>query len=243
MANININGKTYQATITVCTADHLWGGRAVKAVTLEMTSAEAAQIWTDGATWSIVSADGIEISQSEYAKAGTITDHRDGRVTIKMGKYTPAELAEIAYGGVPSTQEEAQSIRPVARRLAESASDADATVVRGWYPTWGELVERGETVSAGSRLTHGQILYKARKAHTPSAAQIPGHGTESLYEVIDERHAGTADDPIPYSGMMSIDYGAYYTEDEIVYLCTRSSGQPLYHALADLIGIYVEAVS
>jgi hypothetical protein len=243
MANIKINDKKYQATVTVCTADHLWGGRAVKAVTLEMTSAEAAQIWTDGTAWSIISADGIDIPQTEYAKAGTITDHRDGRVTVKMGKYTPAELAEIAYGGVPTTREEARSIRPVARRLAESASDADATVVRGLYPTWSELVERGEPMKVGSRLTHGQILYKARKAHTPSAAQIPGLGTESLYEVIDERHAGTADDPIPYTGMMSIDYGAYYIEDEIVYLCTRSSGQPIYHALADLVGIYVEAVS
>lgn len=242
MAIVKINSKTYPATVTLCASDHLWSGRAVKSVTLEMTSAEAAQIWTDGAAWSIISADGIEIPQTEYAKAGAITDHRDGRVTVKMGRYTPAELAEIAYGGVPTTQEEAKSIRPVARRLAESASDADATVVRGWYPTWGELVERGEPVSAGSRLTHGHTLYRVIQYHTPCSAWIPGHGTESLYEVIDERHAGTADDPIPYSGMMSIDYGAYYSEAGVTYICTRTSGQPLYHALADLVGSYVEVV-
>lgn len=243
MANININGKTYQATVTVCTADHLWGGRSVKAVTLEMTSAEAAQIWTDGAAWSVISADGIEIPQSEYAKAGTITDHRDGRVTVKMGKYTPAELAEIAYGGVPTTQEEAQSIRPVARRLAESATDEDAIVVRGLYPAWSELVERGASVSAGSRLTHGRTLYRVRQDHTPCAAWIPGVGTESIYEVIDERHAGSLNDPIPYIGVMTLDHGVYYSESGVVYICTRSSGQPLYHALADLVGTYVEAVS
>jgi hypothetical protein len=242
MANIKINDKKYQATVTVCTADHLWGGRAVKAVTLEMTSAEAAQIWTDGATWSIVSADGIEIPQTEYAKAGAITDHRDGRVTIKMGKYTPSELAEIAYGGVPTSREEAQSIRPVARRLAEVATDEDAVVVRGLYPSWDELVARGASVSAGSRLAHGRTLYRVRQDHTPCSAWIPGNGTESLYEVIDERHAGTADDPIPYTGMMAIDYGAYYSEAGVTYICTRSSGQPLYHALANLVGSYVEVV-
>ena len=53
-------------------------------------------------------------------------------------------------------------------------------------------------------------------------------------------HAGTLDDPIPYDGNMELTEGLYYIQDEIVYLCTRSSGQPVYHALSALVGLYVE---
>ena len=242
MSTIKINNKTYPATVTLCASDHLWSGRAVKSVTLEMTPDAAAQVWTDGADWAIISADGVEIPQTEYAKAGTITDHRDGRVTVKMGRYTPAELAEIAYGGVPASRTEAQSIRPVARRLARGASDEEAAVVRGMYPSWAELVAAGETVASGARFIHGNTLYKVRQDHTPSAAWVPG-GTESLYEVIDERHDGSSADPIPYRSGMTLEYGMVYSDGGVKYICTRPSGQPVYHALADLVGAYVEAVS
>lgn len=41
-----------------------------------------------------------EYNNSEYTLSGDITDHRDGRVTIKMGKLTELEEAyEIILGG------------------------------------------------------------------------------------------------------------------------------------------------
>ena len=36
---------------------------------------------------------------SEYCVAGDITDHRDGTVSVKMGKPTDAELLAIIMGG------------------------------------------------------------------------------------------------------------------------------------------------
>ena len=67
-------------------------------------------------------------------------------------------------------------------------------------------------------------------------------GTESLFEVIDEAHAGTIDDPIPYSGNMALEKGKYYTQYEVIYLCTRDTINPVYADLSALVGMYVEVV-
>lgn len=121
---------------------------------------------------------------------------------------------------------------------AVERSDLDALAVKDIYPAWDSLI--GQTVNVDFKLTHDGKLYKVIQAHTTQADWIPGNGTESLYAVIDEGHAGTKDDPIPYGGNMELTEGLYYSQDGIVYLCTRSTGQPVYHALSDLVGLYVE---
>ena len=121
---------------------------------------------------------------------------------------------------------------------AVERSDLDALAVKDIYPAWDSLI--GQTVNVDFKLTHDGKLYKVIQAHTVQADWIPGVGTESLYAVIDEGHAGTLDDPISYDGNMELTEGLYYSQDGIVYLCTRSTGQPVYHALSDLVGLYVE---
>lgn len=121
---------------------------------------------------------------------------------------------------------------------AVERSDLDALAVKDIYPAWDSLI--GQTVNVDFKLTYDGKLYKVIQAHIVQADWIPGAGTESLYAVIDEGHAGTLDDPIPYDGNMELTEGLYYTQDGIVYLCTRSTGQPVYHALSDLVGLYVE---
>ena len=39
---------------------------------------------------------------------------------------------------------------------------------------------------------------------------------------------------------MELTAGLYYTQDGVKYICTRDSGNPVYHALKDLVGLYVE---
>ena len=128
----------------------------------------------------------------------------------------------------------------VAGSNAVERSDADALAVKDIYPAWESLV--GQTVNkAGFKFTYGDKLYKTIPAgHTFAAEWVPGVGTESLYTCIDDQHAGTVDDPIPYDGNLELTEGLYYIQDGVVYLCTRSSGQPVYHALSDLVGMYVE---
>ena len=42
---------------------------------------------------------------------------------------------------------------------------------------------------------------------------------------------------------MELTEGLYYTQDGVTYLCNRGTGQPVYHPLSALVGLYVEAVS
>lgn len=125
---------------------------------------------------------------------------------------------------------------------AVERSDLDALAVKDIYPAWKNLI--GQTVDkAGFKFTYGDKLYKTiPESHTFQSDWIPGNGTESLYTVIDEGHAGTLDDPIPYDGNMELSEGLYYVQNDVVYLCTRNSEQPVYHALGDLVGLYVEVV-
>lgn len=123
---------------------------------------------------------------------------------------------------------------------AVERSDLDALAVKDIYPAWDSLI--GQTVNVDFKLTHDGKLYKVIQAHTVQADWMPGVGTESLYAVIDEGHAGTLDDPIPYDGNMELFEGLHYIQNGVTYRCTRNSEQPVYHALSDLVGLYVEVV-
>lgn len=117
----------------------------------------------------------------------------------------------------------------------------DATALRmvAYYPDW----EAGTAYAAGDRLVYNGDLYKVLQAHTSQGTWLPGTGTESLYTRIDEQHDGTKYDPIPYSGNMALEAGKYYSQSGKTYLCNRDTGNPVYNALADLVGIYVTEVT
>lgn len=103
--------------------------------------------------------------------------------------------------------------------------------------------EVGKDYAIGDRFQYNGELYKVLQAHTSQADWVPGTGTESLYAKVDEIHAGTAEDPIPYNGNMELTENLYYTQDGVLYRCTRSTGTAVYNALSELVGIYVEAVT
>lgn len=103
-----IGGEQFVATISGNTHDRAWDDRETKTITAEMTYAQAASLFVDGAEWSIlfdgVDADGNpvheEYDNSDFALAGDITDHRDGTISVKMGKMTDLEeILELLYGG------------------------------------------------------------------------------------------------------------------------------------------------
>lgn len=118
MTYIKINNALYPATVSGRTADTAWDSRASKSITLDMDYATAATIFVNGARWSIVQQNEVptldengeqigtevqetEFDNSDFTLAGDITDHRDGRITVKMGKLTDLEQAyEIMLGGM-----------------------------------------------------------------------------------------------------------------------------------------------
>lgn len=123
----------------------------------------------------------------------------------------------------------------------EMLTDAQALEVKGLYRTWESYI--GKEIAANVRITYGVELWRTFKAHTVLAAYPPSIDTASLYTRIDNTHAGTIDDPIPYSGNMELLEGLYYVQDSITYLCTRNTGAPVYNSLSELVGIYVEVVT
>lgn len=131
----------------------------------------------------------------------------------------------------------------IAQQAAENInglSGSDALAVKDMYLTWEEAI--GLTVKKGFKFTYKDKLYEVIQPDglTIQEQYIPRQGTEALYAEINETNAGTYEDPIPYNNNMQLYNGKYYIQDEIIYKCTRDSGQPLYNALKDLVGIYVE---
>lgn len=115
--------------------------------------------------------------------------------------------------------------------------DQKALRFKAMYPVWKADIR----VEEFQRYQYGDKLYKVKegKGHNTEATWTPDIAT-SLFEVIDEGHEGTLADPIPYDTNMTVYKGKYYSYNEVVYLCIRDSGQPLYSEPAPLVGNYFE---
>lgn len=116
MTYVKINDVVYEAEITGRIHDKDWNDRESKAIKLKMTSAEAASTFVTGCSWYIIQEDEMEVEKfneetgevegteliteteeydnSEYSITGDVIDHRNGYVTVKMGKPTAEELLE-----------------------------------------------------------------------------------------------------------------------------------------------------
>lgn len=118
-------------------------------------------------------------------------------------------------------------------------SNNEALEVKEFYPEWSaDSVE----VKQGERYQYDNLLWEVVQNHTTQELWKPSLETASLWKVVDEEHAGTQEDPIPYTPPMEIFEGKYYIQNEILYKCTRNSDIPLSHDLSALVGTYVETV-
>ena len=143
-----------------------------------------------------------------------------------------AARAAAAERHRPLTVGEVQKMLIRAQINTLAADDATAYRMREFYPEW----QSGQSYLVGYKLLYGGI-----QAHTSQDDWTPD-AVASLFEHIDETHDGTRYDPIPYSGNMALSAGNYYTQDNVTYLCNRDTGTPVYNALSELVGIYVNAV-
>lgn len=127
-------------------------------------------------------------------------------------------------------------------------SAVDALEVVEWFPKWGVDFKEGDTITKGTKFQYEGKLYAVLQDHTILAHYYPSINTASLYvEVTPDyndqgEEMGTLENPIPYEGNMILENSKYYIQDEVIYLCNRDSGNPVYHALKDLVELYVEVV-
>ena len=112
MTYVKINSTLYPAIINGSMRDSKWDDRSSKSITLTMSYADAIALFVNDITWSIVmdveTESGTtqeEYDNSDYCIAGSVTDNRDGSVTVKMGKMTQTEILEKQLEEAGGTEE------------------------------------------------------------------------------------------------------------------------------------------
>lgn len=134
------------------------------------------------------------------------------------------------------TRAKAYKLRELIVKASASLDDSDALEGIELFDEWATDTE----YERGDRRRYEGVLYKARQAHT-SQSIYPPNLVPALWEVVAPEGKGDSpDNPIEYDQSMVIEKGKYYIENDVIYICIRDSGVPLYTALANVIGNYVD---
>lgn len=107
---IKVNGQKYPVKSTYNYNDHEWDNRETVLINLTMSYTEVIALLIDNVKWSKGWCEECEMTDhteeviteedmSEYSISGDITDHRDGTISIKMGKPTKIEILESQITG------------------------------------------------------------------------------------------------------------------------------------------------
>ena len=133
------------------------------------------------------------------------------------------------------TRAKAKQLRQLIEQLAVTLDDETALTGVELFPIW--TIDRAYDV--GDKVQRGGKLWRCIQAHTSQTGWEP-ENVASLWTEICESHAGTLEDPIPYNGNMALESGKYYSQNSKIYRCTRDTVNPVYNALSELVGLYVE---
>lgn len=147
-----------------------------------------------------------------------------------------AQKAERIERTRPLTAEEVTAMLIEQQINTLSVDDNTALRMKGFYPEW----EESNQYTVGFKVQYDSKLFRCLREHTSQAGWEPSMNTASLWEEICESHDGTLEDPIPYDGNMALENGKYYMQDGVIYKCVRDTVNPVYNALNELVGIYVE---
>ena len=187
-----------------------------------------------------------------YIKDGVI---RDGsRIVIRKDGFqiiSPSEEMILADGWeqyTPPAVEPAEPEPTVDEQVRElileqynkrtDITDEDALKRPLLVYAWESYI--GKSLTTGQIVSYNDTLYRVRQDISAVLAdQYPSLDTAALFEAIEVEASGTADDPIAYVPPMEIFNGKYYTQNGVLYLCTRDSGTALSHDLSALVGLYV----
>ena len=169
--------------------------------------------------------DAEELTAAEYAAA------------LEAGNKRSAIQATLYERTRPLTESEVSRMLIAQQINTLSVDDNTALRMLEFYPEWASDTD----YTAGYKVQRSGRLWRCLQAHTSQAGWEPENAA-SLWTEICESHSGTLEDPIPYSGNMALESGKYYSQDGKVYRCTRDTVNPVYNALSELVGLYVEEV-
>lgn len=133
------------------------------------------------------------------------------------------------------TKAHARKLRKMIEKTAVTLTDSEAYDVAELFPMW----KTDTAYQTGDRVQYEGKLYKCLQSHTSQADWIPTEAVSLWTEVAEPGQGDTPDNPIPYNNNMELVEGKYYSQNDVVYICFRSTGVPVYNNLADLVGLYV----
>lgn len=196
-------------------------GDYLRILVIGTTPEQLKELFTDSSRTSrmIVQERGQTIATYEGYTSYQWTELRPGKI-YGIVMYKPEKTPEAQSAMV-------QAAVAVAQIQAQSLPDEQALTVKALYSTFDDLVKAKYTAEKqGFKFRDGAALWKTAQDNVTFQTQYrPGQGTESLYTHIDEAHAGTREDPIPAKANMEYEYGKYYSEGNVIYLCKRGGVQ------------------
>lgn len=108
-------------------------------------------------------------------------------------------------------------------QAATDIPDEQALEMPDLFRTWEEVLAAGEQLEANTILNLDGQLYRVVQPVTPQEHQRPdGEGMLAIYRPIDQTHAGTQEDPIPFVYGMDTEQGKYYSYNGKLYLCNQT---------------------
>ena len=193
--NVKINSMSFPLLSATAATEYMKNyNRDVVTLKMEATFEDAATNFVDGATFTIIDDAEQPYEYKDHTMAGQITDHRDGTITVKMGKANTAEqdaldaqqAAEaqatkvsqslVTLAGKPIQESEVSSLRASFENAANKLSDDDAKIAPSLTTAW----NMGQQVSTGQRRYYAPDgnLYKALQDHTTSISTFPDTATD-----------------------------------------------------------------
>lgn len=145
--------------------------------------------------------------------------YKDGKVTFDEEAYNKEQKQDE----VVQAQEmmlETMMLKSSRAMFLSELSDEEAVKIPLMYDSWSMYI--GQSLKAGARVEHNGLLYKVlQNVPVVLENQPPGPYTAALYVLIDIKHEGTIDDPIPIpEPFSSMEYtkNKYYKEGSTLYL-------------------------
>ena len=200
-------------------------------LTLLLTGTSLEEITNmDTALLNVVADDGTAVECLVGYRLVRVTyEAADGTFTavLELGVEDTAGEALKAMAKQLEQLDAAQKIVNGPMAAAVSAFAATATEIpdpmvlemASLFPTWEEVLAAGAKLPSGRIITKDGQPYRVAQEVTPQAQQTPGmDGMLAIYRPIDEGHAGTLEDPVPWVYGMDCLAGTYYSYNGDIYL-------------------------
>ena len=166
-------------------------------------------------------AQGVAVSGTPYHLMGrdempecetVVVQEADAGTALQAAQETAAEGAKM--------NGQMQAAVKLYVQKATDIPDEQALEMPDLFRTWDEALAAGEELGANTVLNLDGQLYRVVQAVTPQEHQRPdGEGMLAIYRPIDQTHAGTQEDPIPFVYGMDTEQGKYYSSGGKTYLC------------------------